>query len=337
MAVTANERLSMVEVSKRLHRGVILPEVELLAQDNGGAEDALWQKANNGFSHIYSQVTSMPTVSKSAFNEGQSASKSTSAQETETTTMLAGLSEVDADMIEANGEEGPIRAREDARFAEVMKQEFAKLLIYGNRATNARDFDGLAVRYGTLTGNKAKNVFSCGGQTANVQTSIYGAVWGSGLYGIYPEGTTAGYKSENLGKYPKVLSTGKTLIVKGTKHKWHVGLVQEDWRCGGRICNIEVSHAKALTNNQAPGSYENILHKLVLLKQRLDRVSGKKALLVNDTVGALLMRICLEKSSPALSLMTAMTQLGKQTTQLHWFDIPIRRVDQILDTEAVVA
>lgn len=340
MVVLENGRFNAVEWSRKLHRGKVLPEVELLFQNNMCMDGVDFEQCNNGLSHLYGQVTSMPTVSKAAFNEGSAASHSTSAQETVTTSMLSGFSEVDDDLAEIGGQAGTIRAREDARFNEVMKQEAHKLWFYGNKATNLRDFDGFATFYNSKTGAKRKQVFDCEGATSNAQTSIYGAVYGDGIYGVVPEGTTAGYQKQNLGKVVKTKTVGgveRNLVVQATKHKWHLGLVFENWLAGGRICNIDVADAAAMTNNQAATSFKNIIHRMVMLKARLDRVSGKKRVMMcAPIVSTLLMRQGLEKSSPALSLQTAATQFGPKANQLFFFDYQICESDQILETEAVL-
>ena len=336
MAATGNVRLNIIEWSKQFHRGKVLPDVNLLAQDNQCVMDIPFMQCNDGTTHLYSLTTALPTVSKTAWGEGTAPSKSARAQERESCMMLTGFSSVEEEMSNVGGSQGTVRAKEDVNFAEALKQQFARELFYSNRDANIRDIYGLATRYNSLSGTKAANVFGSGGSSANAQTSIYGVNWGPDVYGIFPEGLTAGYQRKDLGRNVTTLSNGNKLVELNTKHLWHFGLVVEHWASVGRICNIQVADALAMTNNQASTSLLNVLHKMTLLLQRLNRRPGKKVLYCNDTIHALLMRLGLEKSANGFLVQEAATQFGT-FTELKFLGVPIRRVDQILNTEAVVA
>ena len=335
MAVTANTRKNIIEWSQHFHRGKVLPEVKMLAQDNQILSDIPWVQCNDGTTHLYNVQTALPTISKSAFGEGAAESKSQKAKERESCTMLQGFSSVEAEMANIGGASGVVRAEEDENFAEAFKQTLSQMLIYANRGTNIRDFYGAATRMNSLTGTKAKNVISCGGVTANAQTSAYIFNWGKDAYGIFPEGTTAGLQKKDLGLRVKTLANGNQLPVLQTWHLWHVGLVVEAWPSLVRICNIDVANAQGLTGNQAPTSFSNVLHKIVQARLRIRR-PGKKVCYVNDTVYGLMMRLAGEKSSAVLSWQKATTQFG-EWMELLIYDMPVRRMDQILDTESVVA
>lgn len=335
MPAISTKMMNVVEWSQHYHRGTILPEIQMLAQENQVVMDIPFRMANDGTTHLYRLQTALPSVHKTAFGEGTPESKSQSAQERETCTMLSGFSTVPEQTARLHGGQGMVRAEEDENFAEALKQQFARSLIYDNRAANIKDIWGLATRYNALSGTKAKNVISCGGTTANAQTSIYMVNWGRDVYGVFPEGTTAGYTKKNLGRQVKTLPNGNQLVVLQTEHLWHIGLVVEAWPSAGRICNIEVAHALALSNNQSPTSVNNILHQIVKLRRRMRR-PGRKILYGNETTHGLLMRIGMDKSSAAVKVQEATTQFGT-FEQLTVFGIPFRLCDQILDTEAVVA
>jgi len=335
MAAVSTTRKNLIEWSQHFHRGKVLPEVALLAQENQAVMDIPWRQCNDGTTHLYNLQTFLPTVSKTMYGEGTPESKSQKAQERETCTMLSGFSTVEEELCKVGGQMGVVRATEDANFAEAMKQAFAQMLPYANRATNVKDFYGWATRFNALTGTKAKNVISCGGASANAQTSAYLVNWGADVYGIFPEGTTAGYQKDDLGRQVKTLANGNQLVVRQTRHLWHVGLVVEAWTSIVRVCNIEAAHALALSNNQAPTSFNNVLHKMIQARLRIRR-PGTKVWYVNDTVYGLLMRIALEKSNAAVTVQAAITQFGN-FDELRILGIPVRRMDQILDTEAVVA
>jgi hypothetical protein len=335
MAAIASLRKNLIEWSQHFHGGKVLPEIKLLAQENQSVMDQPFMECNDGTTHLVNIQTALPTVAKTIYGEGTPESKSQKAQERETCSMITGFSSIEEKLANVGGAKGQLRAEEDENFAEAMKQTFAQMQFYANRASNIRDFYGFATRYNSLSGNKAKNVISCGGGTANVQTSAYLVNWGKDVYGIFPKGTTAGYKRNDLGRQVTTLSNGNKRVDLETEHIWNVGLVVENWTSVVRVCNIEAAHALALSNNQAPTSFLNVLHKMIQARLRIRR-PGNKVWYVNDTVYGLLMRLCLEKSSPALSLGQAATQFGS-FEELRIWGTPVRRVDQILDTEAVVA
>jgi hypothetical protein len=335
MAAISVARKNIVEWSQHFHKGKVLPEIKMLVQDNQSVMDMPFMQCNDGTTHLYNLQTALPLVSKSMFGEGAPESKSQKAQERESTTLLQGFSTVEEEMAKVGGAMGVLRAQEDENFAEAMRQLFAQMQFYANRQANIRDFFGLATRYNALTGTKSRNVINAGGGSANAQTSFYVVNWGPDVYGIFPEGTTAGYQREDLGRQVKTLANGNQLVVRQSWHKWHVGLVVENWTSVVRICNIEVADALALTNNQAPGSFLNPFHLIQRARMRLRR-PGNKVIYCNDTGYALLMRLGLEKSSAVVRVVEAATQFGK-FDELRIFDMPVRRVDQILDTEAVVS
>jgi hypothetical protein len=336
MAAQSSTRKNIIEWSQHFHRGKVLPEIQMLAQQNMSVMDMPFVECNDGTTHLYNLQTALPTVSKTMWGEGTPESKSQKAQERETCTMLTGFSTVEAEMAKVGGSEGMVRAQEDMNFAEAMKQTFASMQFYANRASNPRDFNGFATRYNSTTGVKSANVLSCsdGSPATDQQTSAYLVNWGPDVYGIFPEGTTAGYQKKDLGIQVKTLANGNQLVVKQTQHLWHVGLVVEAWQSVVRVCNIDVPDAGVLGSNQAPTTFTNVLHKMIQARLRIRR-PGNKVWYVNDTVYGLLMRLALEKSASALSVQQAVTQFG-EFEELRILGTPVRRVDQILNTEAAI-
>lgn len=331
MPAISNDRLNIIEWSKKLHKGKVLPEIKMLAQQNQVLMHIPFRMANDGTTHLYRMQTGLPTVSKTMWGEGAPDSKGQSAQDREHTTMLQGFSTVEEEMAKVGGQMSVVRAEEDENFAESMRQTFAGMLFYDNHANNERDINGFATRFNALGGVKGKNVIDCGGTTPNAQTSIYIANFGRDVYGIFPEGTTAGYEKENLGRQVQKLPNGNNLVVQQTWHKWHVGLVVEAWQSVVRLCNIEVAHALALSNNQSPTGFLNVLHRLVQARLRIRR-PGKRVVMVNETIFGLMMRLALEKSFDGLKVEEAVTQFGS-FERMRLFGMEVVMNDQILDTE----
>lgn len=338
MAALSEQRLNFIEVSQQQHRGKVLPEVMMLSQENELLMDIPWVQCNDGETHKFGQVVALPTVEKTAHNEGTTPSKARRAQQREHCSMLTGFSQVAETVARSGGHMAAMRAREDMTFTEAMRQAFAAMVMYGNRQVNNRDFDGFATRLNTLTGTKAKQVFGGGGTGNGTLTSMFAVNWGADVYMVYPEGTTGGLRKQDLGTQV-ITQDGKRLIVKETYHEWNFGLVVEDWRSFCRAPNIKVSDLIALTNNQAPANVNNILHAVVWMKSRL-RKPGRKVIYAPDVVHTALMRIALEKSSSAVTLEKALTQFGDphgEMQELKVLGTPVRLVQQILQTEDQVS
>lgn len=333
--ITNGGRKNIVEWSQHFHRGKVLPEVQMLAQNNMSVMDVPFVQCNDGGTHLWNLQTSLPTVTKTAYGEGTPVSHSQKSQLREEPSLLTGFASVEKELGRVGGQMGTLRAKEDSAFAEAMRQQFAQMQFYANRTTNQRDFYGFCTLYNSLTGTRSANVFSCGGATANAQTSIVGVNWGADVYGVFPEGTTAGLEKEDLGTQVSTLPSGNKLITVDTFHKWYVSLIVEAWQSVVRICNIQVADANALANNQAPTSFANILHKMVLAKLRIRR-PGRFVWYCNDVVYGLMMRLGLEKSANGFTVKEAVTQFGT-FEELYYLGSPVRRVDQILSTESVVS
>lgn len=337
MGALSGTRKNIIEWSQHFHRGKVLPQVRMLAQENHSLMDWLFTECNDGTGELYNVETAEPTVYKTAWGEGTPESKSQKAQLREVCTMLTGFSSVETEMAKVGGQKAVVRAEEDESFASAMRKTAAQMQFYANRNTNLKDFYGFATLYNSINASaaKLKNTISAGGTTNGTLTSAFLVNWGKGVYGIFPEGTQAGLQKLDLGTRVKTLANGNELVVDSTKHTWHLGLVVKDWRDVVRICNIKASDCLALTNNMAPTSLVNLLHLMIRARLRI-RNPGKKVWYVNDTVYGCLMRVALEKSNAALKVEQAITQFGN-FDELTILGIPVRRCDQILDTEDQVS
>lgn len=334
MGAVGNQRKNIVEWGRQFHRGEFMPEVQMLAQENQCVMDALFQPCNDGTTHLYRVQTALPTVQATAFGEGSPISKGASAQERAHCAMLTGFASVEEELSKIGGAQAQARAAEDANFAESLKQAFAEQLIYGNRSSNIRHIDGVCTLFNDKSGPKAKQFFNCGGATANGQTTAVLLNWGPDVYCTFPEGTAAGYMRQDLGRQVKTLASGNQLVTLDTKHTWHIGFVNEAWQSIARICNIDVAQLQAMSGNQTATSALNVLNGMLTLRKRIRR-PGRKVWYVNETVWTWLMRCGMEKSSSAVKVEEAATQFGT-FEQMTVFGTPVRLVDRILNTMAVI-
>lgn len=304
--------------------------VELLAQKNEAISDMHWQEGNLPTGHRVIQRTGLPTVMARSLNQGIPPSKSTTMGVDEATAELSGFLEVDKSVAELNGEEAAFRMSEADAFIESMNQAFAQLLFYGDPTVAPAVFRGLYPRYNKISGGPfAQNILS-GGGAGSVNTSVWLVCWGpNSIFGIFPKGSQAGLQHHDLGLQvvENVAGVGGARMMAYREYwEWRCGLAVADWRFAVRICNIDTT----ISSN-------NIAADLISLMSRaIDRLpsltAGHCAFYMNRTIFSILKIQALAKSTNSLSVEQGLTQI-----EYKFLGIPLRKVDQLLNTEATVS
>lgn len=332
MAILSTGALTLADWAKRLDPDGRVPVVaELLSQSNEVLEDAVFMEGNLPTGHRVVIRTGLPTVYWRAINQGIPTSKSTTAQVDEACGMLEAYSEVDKDLAELNGNTAQFRLSEDSAFLEAMNQTMASTLFYGNPANDPKQFLGLATRYSSTSAGNGQNILK-GGGSGSVNTSIYLVVWGeNSVFCPFPKGSKAGLIHEDLGLNTVWDSNQARYQAYRTHYQWKNGLVVKDWRYVVRIANIDTT----ITNN-------NLAADLIALMSRaLDRIPnlamGRPVFYMNRTVYSILRLQALNKSNYALSVEKGLTQFGTAASWLSFNGVPLRRVDQLLNTESTVS
>ena len=212
-----------------------------------------------------------------------------------------------------------------------MNQLQAETMFYGNPAVDPKTYLGLATRYGSLSAGNSQNILDAGG-TGTDNTSIYMVVWGSNtVFCPFPKGSIAGLQHRDLGEESVPDADGNYYQALRTLYQWENGLVVKDWRYVVRICNIDVSNLVG----------ESSAADLVKLMSRaMDRVPnmsmGRAVFYMNRTVYSMLRIQALDKSQSAVAISPAITQFGQPTKWTDFLGVPLRKVDQLLNTEARV-
>jgi hypothetical protein len=312
--------------------------VELLQQQNEILDDMYWMEGNLPTGHRTTVRTGLPAVTWRLLNGGVIPSKTTTAQLDEAAGMLEAYSEVDKDLAELNGDVGAFRASQASAFLESMNQTFSQTLFYGDTTINPERFLGLHPRFNTISGAvNGQNVMSAGGSGAD-NTSIWLICWGPNtVAGIFPKGSQAGIKHRDLGEVTVETTAG---IAGGRMQayrehwQWKGGLALRDWRYVVRMANIDVSDLGASTGTQ------NAQQLIGLLSRMIDRIPnlnmGKPVFYMSRTTASLLRVQAMNKSTNAIGVNEAIDQFGR-TGSMNFMGIPIRRVDQILTTEATIS
>lgn len=343
MTTLSTSNLTLADWAKRTDPDGRIPIIaELLSQSNEILEDCVFKEGNLPTGERVIVRTGLPAVYWRALNQGIPSSKSTTAQVDEAAGILEARSEVDKDLAMLNGNTAQFRLSEDTAFLEAMNQTQATTLFYGNPATDPKTFLGLAPRYsdiGVGSPQNAQNILSAGGADATANTSIYLVVWGDQtVYCHFPKGSKAGLIHEDLGEQTVYNADGTRLQAYATRYQWKNGLVVKDWRYVVRICNINVNDLVAQTGTQASTAATAIIKLMARAMYRIPNMAmGRAAFYMNRTVHSGLSVAALDKSQYVLKVNEGLSQFGMPYSWLSFLGVPLRRVDAIVNTEAVVA
>ena len=318
--------------------------VELLNQTNEILLDMPFMEGNLPTGHKTTVRTGLPTAIWRQMYQGVPPSKTVRAQIEDACGMLETRAELDKDVAALNGNDKSFRLLEAQAFLEAMNQSMAQTLIYGNTAVNPERFMGLAPRFSTISGAvNGQNIISAGGAGAD-NTSVWLVVWGKNtVIGLFPKGSKAGLNHEDLGLIDAFDSNNNRYRALADHWQWKCGLTVRDWRYVVRICNIDVSDLVGQTGTQAPTAATALIKLMTRAMARIPFMGmGTPVFYATRTVKEMLSVAAIDKSNAALSIRDAANQFGNVAPgyvqkQTEFFGVPIRTVDQILTTEAVVS
>lgn len=329
MAALAANNPTLLDVAKRLDPdGKIAAIVEILNANNQVLDDMTFIEGNLPTGHRTTIRTGLPTPTWRKLYGGVQPSKSTTVQVTDSCGMLEAYAEVDKALADLNGNTAAFRLSEDAAHIEAMSQEMASTLFYGNEGTEPEAFTGLAPRYNSKSAQNADNIIDAGG-TGSDNTSIWLCVWGPQTgFGIYPKGSTAGLQMTDKGQVTveNVDGNGGRMEAYRTHYRWDAGLTIRDWRYFVRIANIDVSDLDTVANTK------NIINWMIQASERIPELGkGRAVFYMNRRLREKLRLGILEKISSNLSWETV-----AGTRVMTFDDIPVRRTDALVNTEARV-
>jgi hypothetical protein len=323
--------LTLADWAKRLDPDGKVPTiVELLAQTNEILDDALFREGNLPTGHRVTIRTGLPAVFWRMLNQGVPPSKSTTAQIDEQAGMLEAWSEVDKDLALLNGNVSAFRLSEARAFLEAMNQEMASTLIYGNGGLAPEEFTGLAPRYSAISGaTNADNIINAGGVGSD-NTSIWLVAWGEEtVCGIFPKGSKAGILHEDFGEVTVEVTAGiagSRMRALQERYQWKTGLVVKDWRYVVRIANIDVS-------DLAGGTPTDLTDHMEQADEIIPNQLGRRVFYCNRRVSRFLRKQVRTDVTTGGGL-TFENFAGKRV--MMFGNVPIRRVDAILNTEAAI-
>lgn len=333
MATLSSNALTLADHAKRMDPDGKTPKiVELLSQTNEVLDDMLFVEGNLPTGHRTTVRTGLPSVAWRLLNQGVQPSKSSTAQIDEACGRLEAWSEVDQAVAELNGNVNSFRLSEAQAFIESMNQEQASTLFYGNSSVSPEEFTGLAVRYSSLSAANGENILSAGGASTD-NSSIYLICWGANtVHGIFPKGSKAGLQHEDLGLQTIETASGiagARLRVYQDHWTWNTGIALRDWRYVVRIANIDIS------NLVSKSSAADLIDLMIKAIHRLPNMNmGKPCFYMNRSV---IQMLDIQRRDDVISggQLSYAEVDGKQVMSFR--GIPIKKVDALLENEAVVS
>lgn len=320
---------------------------ELLNQSNECVQDMVWMEGNLPIGHQITQRTGLPTTYTRQLNQFIPASRGQTAQILESMADFTTWAEYDQDLLDLWADKGAFLYNQSLAFMESLTQKFSNSLVYGDPSTDPTQFLGWAPRYSTVnTANaaNAQNVID-GGGTGATNTSMWLITHApSAFHGFFPKGSAAGIRYRSN---PNVVIQGSTTMGGGRlwghqeNWDWKAGGALWDWRWCGRICNIDVPSLRAQSGAT------DLTEAMIDLWNRIPSIGspasttgnptstlaipGRQAWYCNRTVRAALHKQMLNKTNNSLTMED---WYGRKV--LHLLGIPVRNIDQILNTEARV-
>lgn len=301
--------------------------IEILAQTNEILDDAAWIEANGFTEHKTTVRSGMPSGTWRKLNYGVQPSKSTTVTVKDSMGMLEDYAKIDKSLADLNGNSAAWRMSEEKGFIAGLSKTLAQTIFYGDSSLNPERFMGLAPRFSSLAAENGENILDAGG-TGSDNTSVWIIVWDqNAAHMIYPKGSAVGLQTRDLGEATLVDAAGGEYQGYRTHYKWDAGMTVRDWTKVVRIANIDVSD---LTKNAASGA--DLIDLLVRgLEQLNTDGTGRVAIYCNRTVRSFLRRQIGNKANVNLS----MAEVGGKRV-VSFDEVPVRRVDAILNTEARV-
>lgn len=335
MPTLGTQALTLSDYKKRMNPdGSVAFIIESLENQNAIVQDAKWIEGNLPTGNVTTVRASLPTPSIRRINQGVTRSKSTTKQIQDTCICLEDRSSVDIKLLSLQKDKEGFRRSEDAAFVQGFANVAAANLFYGDTDSDPNTFNGLSVRYNTLTdkgiGSAGHQVVTAGTAGTNTNTSIYIVGWGTkATVGIYPRNSTMGFQRRDLGEQRVTDADGGEFQALQTLFTWDLGLAVQNIRANAMVRNIDVTNLKTSANQKA------VVEAIITAKNRIQNLdAGDKdvVMYVSDTIYNMLEIYLSDKNNV---YVTRYDVMGKMP-ELRIGGIPIRKCDAISETESAI-
>jgi len=246
MATIGNTFLGLADIYKsQTKTGEMADIINMLAQTNAMMDDAVVRQCNQGKTHKHTVLSGLPSVTWGKLYTGIPNSKAQRTEVEDSTGFVEGRSTVDARLAEIEPNLNAFRLQEAQAYLEAMSQEHQRAVIYESQDSNPEKITGLAPRFSSLSAENGSQIIDGGGTGAD-NTSIWFVTWGlDACHLIYPDGTSGGLIREDHGKQRVLDGSGDAYYAFEETFRMHSGVSVRDWRKIVRVANIDVSDMQA--------------------------------------------------------------------------------------------
>lgn len=339
MATLGLQALTLSDLRKRLAPdGSVDFIIEALLSANPIMDDITWKMGNLPTGNRTTIRTSMPRPSVRRINRGVARHKSTTKQVQDTCIILEDRSCVDVEEIALapNGEQ--FRRSEDAAFVGGFSDAIAANIFYGNAEDDLDTFNGLAMRYPVIGGQKNTAGYQViEGMTANAEaknTSAFLVGWGThATSGIYPKNSQAGLKQRDLGEQTVLDPDGREYQALTTLFTWKAGLAVGDIRANAAVRNIDV--AKITGKKMSAADKLALIESFVTAKNRIRNLQSrdkKVVMYVSESLYNWFEIYLLDKNNVHVTRQ----ELSADVPRLYFGGLEIKKCDAISDAESAV-
>lgn len=314
--------------------GKIARIIDMLTQHNPIMEDIPWIEGNLPTGHQVSANVALPTTYKRRLNRGTAASKTREVQFVEMTSMFEARQEIDVKLANINGNAAAFRASKYPRFMESMRQEVTRNLFYGNAGITLEEFNGFMVRYASTTVTQAGANVLLGGGAGTDNASILLVVWGEDMvHGIFPKGSTLGLSHKDLGEGDAFDSNNLRYRALMDLWNWDCGLAVPDWRWVVRLANIDISNL--VSKSSATNLIDNMIDMIYHLPNGWGGLAAGKAVFYMPRTVVKMLEIQQKDAVISGGGLNFSNVNGQPMVDFR--GIPVRVVDQMVETETAVA
>lgn len=333
--------LTLMELARRTTPdGQMANLIDMLREENHILDYATWMECNNGTYHEDTRTVTEPAGALRSLDEGVSQEAGVTELVTEPTTMMNGISIVDAKKYALQDSPDAYRLQEDGFFLRGMTKTFVGKLFRGDRTSDQRDIMGIDNRsdYNTLSSDYVyDNAGGDASATAN-KTSVYFIQFGPKRVSlIYPKNNPNGGGTQPI----KIKDYGESIIDQvGTSsakkypalQTWFsidFGLFIADPRCIKRIVNISTSNIDGVDD------FAWDEDSMIDAYNDLEYNGEGCVILCNRTVLAQAMKRANEKGNAYFTQQVeGEGPFARPVTRFQ--GIPMLRCDQILNTGAQI-
>jgi hypothetical protein len=245
MAGNSLNQWSWSEIEARTGKdGQLKKEVNLLVENHPILQDAPVRESQLVNGEEFDMTTSLPQPYLMARGEGRAATKGQIQHGSDGVAWVGNQLRVNTEFLEMPNAQAWL-TNEEMKYMEGMTQAVVEMLFSGSTATNPKEFNGLEIRYDTITDNE---VYDNGASTASSLTDIWLIQWDSfDCCMIYPKGEQGGFQRKQLANVALPTETDSDNAVPDSQKKLADFMrVNFDWK--GGLCLRDRRRIKRITN-----------------------------------------------------------------------------------------